>query len=252
MGIHVPMQAASRPQQRFFIYKTIMKEKKLYGIVYRARNIINNKVYIGQTIRNLSERRRSHELSINWKSHKTYFRSALVKYGKNNFKWKIIDTACSRNELDRKEYYWINKYKSNIKKYGYNLKEGGGSTEKYSKESKKKMSLSHIGLDNHQTGRKHTKKELIKMSENRKGVKESKIWRENIGKGNKGKIRTSEHIEKYRKAKSFVSKETREKLRQCNLGKHPTDETILKISNTKKGIPWTQARWDAENKRKKK
>lgn len=50
--------------------------------------------------------------------------------------------------------------------------------------------------------------------------------------------------------------ETREKMRLANLGKKSWNKGLLmnedqkkKISETKKGIPWTKARWDAQNLR---
>ena len=62
----------------------------MYGIIYKATNLINNKVYIGQTIRRLEERiyyhyyRAEHELEI---IH-THFINAIRKYGKENFQWE--------------------------------------------------------------------------------------------------------------------------------------------------------------------
>lgn len=97
----------------------------MYGIIYKATNLINNKVYIGQTIRRLEERiyyhyyRAEHELEI---TH-THFINAIRKYGKENFQWEQIDQADSQEELNNKEIYWIQYY--NSIENGYNIQNGG-------------------------------------------------------------------------------------------------------------------------------
>ncbi len=98
----------------------------MYGIIYKATNTLNNKVYIGQTTQDLNSRISSHkhrakyELDIH-----THFINALRKYGFENFIWEIIDQAENQNELDDKEKYWIQYYDSI--NTGYNIQEGGSS-----------------------------------------------------------------------------------------------------------------------------
>lgn len=97
----------------------------MYGIIYKVTNTINQKVYIGQTINSLEERKYYHfyradnEPSI---TH-THFINALRKYGKNAFTWEIIDTAENQDELDQKEIQWIAEY--NSVEFGYNIQNGG-------------------------------------------------------------------------------------------------------------------------------
>ena len=61
-------------------------------IIYKATNLINNKTYIGQTVLDLKTRRRQHENSYKYKNCYA-FSKAIKKYGKENFKQEIIDTA---------------------------------------------------------------------------------------------------------------------------------------------------------------
>lgn len=99
---------------------------KPYGVIYKVTNLINNKIYIGQTIQTLSKRKRTH---INDSLNPTCpFHHAIKKYGKENFKWEIIDKAFSFNELNEKEIFWIDFYDcyANPKK-GYNALKGGSS-----------------------------------------------------------------------------------------------------------------------------
>lgn len=74
------------------------------GIIYKATNIKNNKVYIGQTIHTLEKRKRNHYAST---SGCTYFSHALHYYDEKDWVWEIIDEAKTREELNEKERYWI-------------------------------------------------------------------------------------------------------------------------------------------------
>lgn len=55
-------------------------------IIYKVTNIINNKIYIGQTIHSLNIRKSQHERSHEY-GYKTAFSNAIKKYGKENFIW---------------------------------------------------------------------------------------------------------------------------------------------------------------------
>ena len=64
-------------------------------IIYKIVNCVNGKIYIGQTIQKLERRMYSH-----FNRHtKTCISKAIQKYGKENFKYEIIDTAKTREEL---------------------------------------------------------------------------------------------------------------------------------------------------------
>ena len=96
----------------------------MYGIIYKVTNKINNKVYIGQTIQTLSQRRNKHYYKANNEANiNTHFINALRKYSKESFSWEIIDQANNQQELDSKEKYWIQYY--NSINDGYNTKDGG-------------------------------------------------------------------------------------------------------------------------------
>lgn len=92
-------------------------------IIYKFTNIINGKVYIGQTSKTLDERIKGHLSKVKGGST-THIHNAIRKYGWNNFRAEIIDdTADCEDELDRLEKYYIAQYDSiNV---GYNLAPGG-------------------------------------------------------------------------------------------------------------------------------
>lgn len=108
----------------------------MYGIIYKVTNQQNEKVYIGQTIQTLAERKSKHYSKAKQENeYNTHFINALRKYPKESFIWEAIDEAQSQDELNNKEKYWINYYNSVEK--GYNTKDGGETiivTEKFLKQ----------------------------------------------------------------------------------------------------------------------
>ena len=86
--------------------------------VYKITNLVNGKVYIGQSIRDIQQRFARHiNDSLNCKLD-THFARAIRKYGEENFVIELIDTAETQDELNRKEQYWIRHYDS--VRHGYN------------------------------------------------------------------------------------------------------------------------------------
>ncbi len=92
--------------------------------IYMYRNKINGKVYIGQTV-NVYLRRRQHENPTGQdRTHQfdSDFHRDLREYGIENFEFSLLE-ECLPQELNEREVYWINKYKST--EIGYNVKKGG-------------------------------------------------------------------------------------------------------------------------------
>ena len=86
--------------------------------IYKITNLINDKIYIGKSV-NIQKR---------WNQHKNAKDSspihlAIQKYGINNFVIDVLE-ECSKDELDQKEKYWIQKYNSYFGD-GYNATIGG-------------------------------------------------------------------------------------------------------------------------------
>jgi len=94
-------------------------------IIYKATCKNNNKVYIGQTIKSLNKRSKEHWSDTKDENRHAYFHKALLKHGKDNFTWEIIEECCSQEQLDNREIYWIEYYKATDKEFGYNLSKGG-------------------------------------------------------------------------------------------------------------------------------
>lgn len=111
-------------------------------IIYQIINTVNGKKYVGQTIRGLKRRFQEH-FHKNSAFRCVGLSRAIVKYGKSAFKIEILEFCKSREELDIREIYWIASLDT-VAPNGYNLK-SGGSSSKYSEESRIKMSKSATG-----------------------------------------------------------------------------------------------------------
>lgn len=94
--------------------------------IYRITNLINGKVYIGQS-KNIRRRWKEHRNRYNRSSdhqHDCPLYKAMRKYGLQNFQFNI-ECLCSPEELDVKEIEYIEKYSSYKEDRGYNLTLGG-------------------------------------------------------------------------------------------------------------------------------
>lgn len=75
-----------------------------------------------------------------------YFWRCIKKYGWENIKHEILFEGLSLEDAKKKEAELIENYKSNIRAYGYNIREGGDSGA--AQESREKMSAARIGNKN--------------------------------------------------------------------------------------------------------
>lgn len=111
-----------------------MENNKKY-IVY-MHIFPNNKVYIGITSQKPNRR---------WDNGKgyannQYMTNAILKYGWENIKHIILCENLSKEQAEREEIKFIKKYKSNMKKFGYNILSGGNISNGITKEISNKMS----------------------------------------------------------------------------------------------------------------
>jgi group I intron endonuclease len=107
--------------------------------IYKIINLVNFKIYIGQTLKSVSRRARTHLNSLNTKSNRPLY-NAINKYGKENFVIIEIDKASTKEELNNKEIYYIAYYKATDRNYGYNLSIGG-QTNIMSEDGRKRFSI---------------------------------------------------------------------------------------------------------------
>ncbi len=156
--------------------------------IYIITNLINGKRYIGQSI-DIKRRFWDHRCVSHERNR--HLRFALMKYGKENFKYEVLE-ECKEDELDEREKFYIEKLNPE-----YNVLEGGQSS-RGGMTDEIKAALSESG-----------KRQWENLPEDRK----KQIVSNNLVGPRKGHP---------------VSEDTREKLRKANIGKKQSDETIQK------------------------
>lgn len=99
--------------------------------IYEYKNLINNKIYIGQT-NNIKRRLNEHKSnSFNPKSvnYNDILHKAIRKYGYNNFKITILeDFEGTQDKANERENFWIKEKHSLITEHGYNILNGGNNS----------------------------------------------------------------------------------------------------------------------------
>lgn len=87
--------------------------------VYKIKNKINGKVYIGSS-RNIYKRWKEHIRHLQHKKHHSiYLQRSWDKYGSENFIFSILERVCSNDILLDKEQFWIDNFLSFGSKYIY-------------------------------------------------------------------------------------------------------------------------------------
>lgn len=181
--------------------------------VYVISNIINQKLYVGQSTKSIEERFKRHCSEAKWNNRKNMpIVNAIHKYGENNFKIKILEQSenFTKKQLDDLEIYWANKLNTFVP-FGYNLKAGNGPGS-MSEIIKQKISNSNKGKKVSQQT-----KERLRISHLGYIVKQS--TKEKLSQKNLGKILTREHKTKIANSNTGKVKsiETKDKMRQKKL-----------------------------------
>ena len=192
--------------------------EKIIGI-YKITNP-NGNFYIGQSIninRRFDEYRRNKGCSV-----ATRLYHSLKKYGFENHKTEIL-IVCSAEELNEKEIYFIDLYKSFNTANGMNL-HGGGNNHKVSDETREKQRVSHLG---------------------------QKAWNKGLTKENSEILRKQGLNHSSKMKGRVVSDETRLKMSNARKGKTHTEETKKLLSELKKGnTVWLGRKHTEESKLK--
>lgn len=189
------------------------------GYIYKITNIKNNKIYIGQTIKERpTDRYSQHRYLANHPEQEksiSYLHRAMNSDGLDNFKFEVVEKV-DNSLLNEREQYWI-KYLNCKVPNGYNITDGGEGTKGFSRPQtlqerlKRQKSNKQFYINNPEAVKKRSQitKQLWQNEEYRKKVTES------------NKKTYAKHPE----------------LRQCfcgennpMYGKHHTEEALQKIN----------------------
>lgn len=90
-------------------------------IIYKTTNLVNGKIYIGQT----------KQKTKNYIGSGFLLKRAIEKYGKDNFSRETLEVCTTKKQLNEQEKYWISFFDSTNQKKGYNLNIGGTGGDTY-------------------------------------------------------------------------------------------------------------------------
>ena len=199
----------------------------------------NGKRYIGITKQRLAIRFKNgygyQRCPIMWK--------AIQKYKWRNIEHNVLFENLTKEEAETKEIELIAKYKSNDRKFGYNIANGGNCIGTVSEETKKIISNKNKGKPNKYKGMPRSEETKRKIRESKK-IYWNEYYKTNGGKPKKEKKKSNIDTRfkkgdiSYWKGKKF-NEEYRKKLSEAHIGKNigheVTKETRNKISKKLKG-----------------
>ncbi|MFX1499882.1 MAG: GIY-YIG nuclease family protein [Promethearchaeota archaeon] len=191
------------------------KKDSPYGYIYRAKNHINRKNYIGKTdTSSWKENQIPIEERWNIEVNKAHGRkrrgeilrhieNAIIKYGEENFGLVELDKAYSKEDLNEKERYWIAEYDSMNPEKGYNMTEGGEGGRPTPEVIKKMTKINQEIARNPKT--------LEKMSESISAKWKEQNYQENVSQGVTEKWQETAYRMRQFKSRSDGKREIKDK-----------------------------------------
>lgn len=110
--------------------------------VYKITNLINNKIYIGVTSKDINKRFNEHITDSRKEKirNKRPLQMDIYNFGRDNFKIELIESLnTSKDEAMKIESFWINHYNSFNDPCGYNNTPGGYGRQKITNEKEKEI-----------------------------------------------------------------------------------------------------------------
>ena len=205
-------------------------------IIYKTTNLINNKIYVGQDSNN----------NPNYFGSGKKLKRAINKYGKENFTKEILEFCATKDELNKKEIYWIENLDSTNRISGYNISIGGEEGDRDSgykivKQGVYNYWVEKYGKEEADIRLSNQKDKLSNFNKSNPPILTTKgkynIWVEKYGK--------EEADIKYELWKTKISNYQQEKIKN---GWVHSDETIEKITKSSKNRTHSE---ESKNKMKK-
>lgn len=200
------------------------------GYIYKITNTVNNKVYIGQTTRTITERYEEH-LNHASNSVNRHLYDAMNHYGVESF---IIESLeeCEDTKLNDRENYWISYYKSNDRSYGYNMTSGGEGGNTCANLSEERKQMRSAAITSKLSGRSQPKELVEKRVAKLRGQKRTEEQRQRFSEAQKKRDASTF-------ARGFtVPQERRDKISQSLIGQVQSEDTKLKRKESMSKLKW--------------
>ena len=136
-----------------------MRRGRIYTVICK----VTGKRYVGQTIKNVSERWKEH-ISQSKRNPSSEFHRAIAKYGVGMFNIRILEDDILEENLSDREIHWISEFDSF--ENGYNQTSGGETNKNISPIVRDKISSSMTGVPKSDT---HIEKMRVSMKGNKSG-----------------------------------------------------------------------------------
>jgi len=159
---------------------------KIVRTVYAIRNILNGLLYVGSS-KITYERWSDHKTDLRHKRHHSpHLQRAWDKYGEKSFEFIVLEYVNKQEDLEVREQYWIDFYKSYERERGYNI-----CSKAYRR----------IGISPWSKG-KHLPPETIeKIRQSKLGKKLTEEHKRKISDAGKGRVFSDDHKQGIRESK---------------------------------------------------
>lgn len=204
-------------------------------IVYRCINLTNSKSYIGLTKNSLEQRIAGHKFDCKSQSNPySKFYNAVNKVGWDNFRWEIVESCTSIEELRKREIYWIKYYRDLLGKENvYNISDGGSGGDNYIDNPRLSEIKKKISRGVRDSMRWTSEKKLVQSAITKRRW-ESGVFNENNSFISNNPMKNDRLRQKHLQICS--SEEYKKKISECVKGRvSPSKETRDKISSKLKG-----------------